>query len=126
MRAGWWRWAVFGAPVSIMGISTAERMNLMKFVCSFAWTDLSVSQSERDLVMRMCGTFGLNEGETDQVKQWLELPPPIEEVDPTAVPHAHREVFLQMLEMVVKADGKVVPAELESLQLFRDLVAGGA
>ena len=109
-----------------MGISTVERMNLMKFVCSFAWTDLSVSQSERDLVMRMCGTFGLNAGETDQVKQWLELPPPIEEVDPTAVPRAHREVFLQMLEMVVKADGKVVPAELESLQLFRDLVAGGA
>ena len=69
-----------------MELSTAERMNLMKFVCSFVWTDLNVSQSERDLVMRMCGSLHLTEDETAHVKKWLELPPPIEEVDPTSVP----------------------------------------
>jgi len=107
-----------------MGLSPSERLNLMKFVCSFVWTDLNVSQSERDLVMRMCGRLQLTEDETAQVQQWLALPPPIEEVDPTAVPSEHRQLFLTTLEMVVQADGKVVPAESESLQLFRDLMSG--
>ena len=108
-----------------MELSPSERMNLMKFVCSFVWTDLNVSQSERDLVMRMCGSLKLNEDETSQVKKWLELPPPIDEVDPTAVPSEHRQMFLTTLDMVVKADGKIVPAESESLQLFKDLMSGG-
>ena len=55
----------------------------------------------------------------------LELPPPADEVDPTTVPAAHRQLFLTTLETVVHADGKVVPAESESLQLFRDLMSGG-
>ncbi|MCK5940477.1 MAG: TerB family tellurite resistance protein [Planctomycetes bacterium] len=97
----------------------------MKFVCSFAWTDLTVSQAERDMVMRMCGSLKLTESETDQVTKWLELPPPVEEVNPTKVPKEHRQMFLTTLEMIVKADGKVVPAESESLQLFRDLLSGG-
>lgn len=105
-----------------MELSPSERMNLMKFVCSFAWTDLSVSQGERDMVMRMCGSLKLTEDETTQVKRWLELPPPIDEVDPTSVPPAHRQLFLTMMEMIVKADGRVVPAESESLQLFRQLL----
>ena len=108
-----------------MQLSPSERLNLMKFVCSFVWTDLNVSQSERDLVMRMCGSLKLTEEETAQVKKWLDLPPPIDEVDPTAVPREHRQMFLTTLEMVVKADGKVVPAESESLQLFKDLMSGG-
>ena len=109
-----------------MDISPQERMNLMKFVCSFAWTDLDVSQSERDLVMRMCGSFGLNDEENAQIEKWLELPPPAEEVDPTMISPEHRQVILNALEQVVKADGKVVPAESESLQLFRDLLSGDA
>lgn len=109
-----------------MELSPKERMNLMKFVCSFAWTDLAVSQSERDLVMRMCGSFGLNDEETAQIERWLELPPPAEEVDPTMISPEHRQMILSALEQVVEADGKVVPAESESLQLFRDLMTGDA
>ena len=97
----------------------------MKFVCSFAWTDLEVSQSERDLVMRMCGSLRLTDGETAQVEQWLELPPRAEELDPTTVPPDHRQMILTAIEQMVAADGKVVPAESESLQLFRDLVSDG-
>jgi len=108
-----------------MELSPAERLNLMKFVCSFVWTDLNVSQSERDLVMRMCGSLHLTEEEAGHVQKWLELPPPADEVDPTMVPAAHRQLFLTTLETVVHADGKVVPAESESLQLFRDLMSGG-
>lgn len=105
-----------------MELTPFERVNLMKFVCSFAWTDLNVSQAERDLVMRISGSLRLTDAETRQVEGWLEVPPPIDEVDPTSVPPAHRQLFLTTLDMVVKADGKVVGAEHESLALFRDLI----
>lgn len=105
-----------------MELSPAERLNLMRFVCSFVWTDLNVSQEERDLVMRMSGHLKLTEAETAQVQGWLQVPPPIDEVDPASVPPAHRQLFLTMMEMAAKADGKIVPAESESLKLFRDLM----
>ncbi|MFK7739920.1 MAG: TerB family tellurite resistance protein [Planctomycetota bacterium] len=107
-----------------MKLSPAERMNLMKFVCSFVWTDLNVSQAERDVVMRICGQLQLNEAEMKHVSGWLEVPPTAEELDPNDVPPEHRQIFLTTAEMVVKADGKVVPAESESLKLFRDLLSG--
>ncbi len=107
-----------------MDLSPADRMNLMKFVCSFAWTDLNVSQSERDLVMRISGRLQLTEDESKRVKEWLDVPPTAEEVDPNSVPPEHRQLFLTLAEMIAQADGKVVPAESESLKLFRDLLSG--
>lgn len=105
-----------------MDLSPSERMNLMKFVCSFVWTDLHVSQAERDLVMRITGSLNLTDEESKQVQQWLEVPPPADEVDPTKVPKEHRQLILSTAELIVNADGKVVPAEQESLALLRDLL----
>lgn len=105
-----------------MKLSDAERMHLMRFVCSFAWTDLKVSQAERDLVMRIAGRMGLGDAEVRQVAQWLQVPPRDDEVDPATVPPAHRRMFLQAAEAMATADGRVVPAERDSLALFRDLL----
>lgn len=105
-----------------MKLSVAERLNLMKFVCSFVWTDLKVAQAERDLVMRIGGHLKLTDAETVQVAAWLKVPPPIDEIDPSSVPKEHRELFLQAAEMTIKADGRVVPAEREAIALFRDLL----
>ena len=107
-----------------MELSLAERMNLMKFVCSFAWTDLSVSQAERDIVMRIAGQLKLNDSEIKRVQGWLEVPPTADEVDPNAVLPEHRQLFLTVAEMVVNADGKVAAAENESLKIFRELLSG--
>lgn len=96
----------------------------MKFVCSFAWTDLSVSQAERDIVMRIAGRLKLTDSEIERVQGWLEVPPTADEVDPNTVLPEHRQLFLTTAEMVVNADGKVVGAENESLKLFRDLLSG--
>jgi len=104
-----------------MDLTTAQRMNLMKFVCSFAWTDLKVTQIERDLVMRIVGRLALTEKEARQVARWLDVPPLEDEVDPTEVPVAHRQLFHTIAEMVVKSDGEV-PVEREALRVFRDLL----
>lgn len=97
-------------------------MALMKFVCSFAWTDLEVAQAERDLIQRLTGRLGLTADETQQVQQWLRKPPPAEEVDPTQIPRAHKEMFLRAAELAIRADGRVVGAERDSYALFRDLL----
>ena len=107
-----------------MKLGPVERMNLLRFVTSFVWTDLKVSQTERDLVMRIVGHLNLTDAETKQVAAWLQVPPNVEELDPTAVPPEHRQLFLRVMEMAVKADGRVVPAERDSLALFRDLMNG--
>jgi tellurite resistance protein len=105
-----------------MKIDAAARRNLMKFVCSFAWTDLKVQQAERDLVMRIAGHLGLSDAEVAEVKGWLATPPSPDEIDPTTIPHEHKEMFLSVVEMVATADGRIVPAERDSLVLFRDLL----
>jgi tellurite resistance protein len=104
-----------------MTMNAAERMNLMRFVCSFAWTDLRVSQAERDLVMRIAGRLGLTDDEAKQVAAWLQVPPAADAVDPTTVPAAHRQLFLHAAQLVTHADG-VVPAERDALALFRELL----
>ncbi|HZN40528.1 MAG TPA: TerB family tellurite resistance protein [Planctomycetota bacterium] len=105
-----------------MNLLPAERMNLLKFVCSFVWTDLRVNQAERDLVMRIAGYLHLTDDEVRQVKQWLAVPPAADEVDPTSVPRKHRELFFEAAKLAVEVDGRVVPAERDSLRLFRDLL----
>ena len=105
-----------------MKLDSKARMHLLKFVCSFAWTDLQVHQFERDLVMRIVGRLNLSDAETHQVAEWLEVPPRADEVDPTTVPFEHREMFLQAAELTIKADGRVVPAERDHLALFRHLL----
>lgn len=105
-----------------MKIDAAARRNLMKFVCSFVWTDLKVHQAERDLVMRIAGHLGLSDAEVEEVKEWLATPPRAEELDPTTIPREHKEMFLSVVELVAAADGRIVPAERDALALFRDLL----
>lgn len=107
-----------------MQLDHAAAMNLLKFICSFCWTDLKVQQQERDLVMQVVGKLGLGETDTNQVKAWLLVPPPVDEIDPTAIPQQHRELFLAAADAAVKADGKVVPAERDAVALFRGLLQG--
>jgi len=106
----------------LAALAHQDRLRLMKFVCSFAWADLEVRPEERHFVERMVERLGLDEAEARAVREWLRVPPGPEAVDPTAVPQAHRRVFLEAIEGVIRADGEVAPEERESLQLFRSLL----
>ena len=75
-------------------LDTAARLRLMKFVCSFAWADLKVNVAERAFVAQLILRLSLNDDERKQVREWLEVPPPPESVDPGLIPDAHRKVFL--------------------------------
>jgi hypothetical protein len=107
-----------------MKLAPADRLKLLRFVCSFVWTDLRVTQAERDFVMRVVGRLDLPAVEIRQVESWLASPPEVDALDPEMVPKEHRHLFLQAAQAAVEADGRVVPAEADALALFRELLVG--
>ncbi len=98
-----------------------ERLKLLEFVCSFVWVDLEVRPEERAFVMRMVERLGLQEDHA-QIERWLSRPPPPEEVDPTRIPLAHRELFLEAAKDTFKADEHFDEAEQEYLELLEQLL----
>jgi len=97
-------------------------MRLMRFVCSFAWADLEVQAEERSFVKKLVRKLKLTADEKKQVDAWLAVPPSPEEVDPTDVPKAHRQLFLNTIREIVTIDGLVDPEEDESFALLEQLL----
>jgi uncharacterized tellurite resistance protein B-like protein len=100
----------------------ADRLRLIQFVCSFAWADLEVRPEERSFVGDLVRRLELSADEELQVQQWLEVPPEPESIDPTAVPRAHRQAFLEAIEGLIAADGEVSEEERESFAVFTQLL----
>jgi uncharacterized tellurite resistance protein B-like protein len=105
------------------GLDARQRLQLIKFVCSFAWADLEVRPEERSFVARLVERLELDASERLQVSGWLERPPLPDSVDPMTIPPAHRQSFLEAIEGVVAADGEVSIEERESLAVLQDLLA---
>jgi uncharacterized tellurite resistance protein B-like protein len=103
-------------------LSREDRLRLMRFVCSFAWADLEVRDSERVLVKKMVKELGLDKADIAQVDGWLELPPKPEEVDPASIPRDHKRLFVEAARAMISADGEIDPEERESLALLEQLI----
>ncbi len=101
----------------------ADRLRLLKFLCSFAWADLEVRNEERVFVKRVVQALQLNDEDQAKVQGWLSIPPSPELVDPMLVPRAHRKVFLDSIEGVIVSDGVIAPEEQESFDLLKSLLA---
>ncbi|MEM7410537.1 MAG: TerB family tellurite resistance protein [Myxococcota bacterium] len=106
------------------GLDRRQRMHLIKFVCSFAWADLEVQAEERAFVARLVERLDLDNEDRAQVRQWLEVPPAVDSVDPMTIPQAHRKIFLEAIEGVIAADGEVSAEERETLSILQDLFNG--
>ena len=100
-----------------------QRLQLIKFVCSFAWADLEVRPEERSFVARLAARLELDAREQNQVRRWLERPPAPDSVDPMSIPPTHRKSCLEAIEGIVAADGEISAEERESLAVLRDLLA---
>ena len=99
------------------------RLQLMKFVCSFAWADLEIADQERRFVHKLMKKLHLDADEAKQVEKWLELPPRAEEVDPALVPLAHRAIFLSTAREVIASDGTISEEERENFALLEQLLS---
>ncbi|MGE3164796.1 MAG: TerB family tellurite resistance protein [Planctomycetota bacterium] len=110
------------AKSSLRNLKPAAREQLLKFVCSFAWTDLDVAREEREYVFRLLGRLDLDDSEVGLVEEWLDSPPEPEEVDPADVPLEHRELFLDEIRGLIAADLQITEEERDSLDLLEQLL----
>lgn len=103
-------------------LNRKQRLQLMKFVCAFAWADLHVHPEEVAYVERLLSRLGFEPEEEQQVREWLMSPPPEESVDPMNIPQEHKRVFLAAIDGVIGADGVIAPEERESVKLLKELL----
>ena len=103
-------------------LNREDRLQLMRFVCSFAWADLEIADAERDFIVKMVVRLGLDEEEQEQVAQWLEVPPRAADLDPADVPKEHRQLFLDAAKAMILSDGNVEDVEAENLIILDQLL----
>jgi uncharacterized membrane protein YebE (DUF533 family) len=103
-------------------LNTEDRLQLMRFVCSFAWADLEITDREREFIVKMVIRLGLNDAEQEQVAQWLEVPPRADDLDPGDIPKEHRQLFLDAAKAMILSDGIVEDVEAENLVIFDQLL----
>jgi uncharacterized tellurite resistance protein B-like protein len=103
-------------------LDRGERLQLLRFVTSFAWADLTISAGERAFVHGLVTRLHLAPEEAIEVEGWLKVPPPPDAVDPTLVPREHRQLFLATVKEMVKADGEISSEESENLALLEQLM----
>jgi uncharacterized tellurite resistance protein B-like protein len=102
-------------------LSPQERLQLLRFVTSLAWSDLAITAGERAYVYRLVSRLHLTVEEAREVEGWLKVPPPEDDVDPTAIPSEHRRLFIDTLREMVESDGEVSSDEKETLALLEQL-----
>ena len=103
-------------------LNKEERLHLMRFVCSFAWADLEITDQERDFIVKMVVRLGLDEDEQNQVASWLEVPPRADDLDPADIPREHRQLFLDAAKAMILSDGTVEDVEAENLVILDQLL----
>ena len=81
-----------------------------------------MADSEKTFVTNMIGLMDLSPDEQAAVTHYLKVPPLPEEIDPTDIPLAHRQLFLNTALQMVGADGHIDERELENLSLFEQLL----
>lgn len=109
--------------MTLTELTKEDRLRLVKFVCSFAWADLSIADSERSFVHKLVRKLKLDAEEKRQVEEWLEIPPLAEELDPAEIPREHRQLFLSVAREMIEADGEVSEEEVENFALFEQLLS---
>ena len=103
-------------------LSREERLQLMRFVCSFAWADLQITPDEREFIVKLVDRLELDEDERGEVARWLEVPPRPDELDPADIPREHRQLFLDAARAMILSDGEVDDVEAENLVILDQLL----
>lgn len=106
--------------MALEDLSMRDRRTLVHAACVAAWSDLEIQREERTIILDLCLKLALPQADLIRAQAWLDSPPPI--LDPNRIPREHADVFISALEDVVQSDGRLDPAESETLTLIRELL----
>lgn len=105
----------------VMDLDMRTRKRLAQAACVAAWSDTDIAQQEREIVMDLCRILDLSERDTKEVQGWLQHGPP--DLDPFDIRTEHRTIFLDVVNSVFAADGRIDPMESETLRLLKELLS---
>jgi uncharacterized tellurite resistance protein B-like protein len=94
-------------------------MLLMRFVCAFAWTDLSIHQGERKFVERLIERMQLSSEDRTEALAYLHVAPAPESTNAKLVPKEHRRVLIESVRALIYADGEVDAEERERFEKLK-------
>jgi uncharacterized membrane protein YebE (DUF533 family) len=104
-------------------LTRKERLQLLKFVSAAIWADLEVGEPEKSFVLSLALKLRLPDDEVDHLRDWLERPPPPEDVDPAQIAHEHRAIFLGAIREAMTTDHVIDGPERETLRLLEELLS---
>lgn len=103
-------------------LTDEEKLRLVRFMSSFAWADLDVTERERNLIRLLVERLGLPAQAAEEAVGWLEHPPSEEDLDPNDIPIEHRRLFVEIATELVGVDGLVDEMAIEALAIFESLL----
>lgn len=103
-------------------LSSEEKLQIMRFICAFAWADLKVVTAEKHFIEQFASVLELTESEKISVNSWVKHPPRPEEIDPFGIPHHLRETIISAAKAISMVDGDFDPKESELLNLLSNLI----
>lgn len=103
-------------------LTSSERRQLLRFICSFAWADLEVQLEERDFIRGVVHDLQLPPEELAEVELMLAIPPHPDSIDPQDIPMEHKRLFLEKAMGMIRADGVVNQRENTNFRLFKELL----
>ena len=106
--------------MALEDLSITHRRTLVHAACVAAWSDLEVQPEERGIILDLCLQLALPQADWIRAQSWLDAPPPM--LDPNLIPREHASLFVDALVRVIESDGRVDPAESETLGLIRELL----
>lgn len=108
------------AHEEIASLNRHTREQLLQLACVAAWSDTIVVPAEREVVLDLVHQLALGKEGEAQAKRWLDGAPPW--FDPQTVEPGHRQLFLDALQRVIRADGRLAEEECETLRLMKELL----
>ena len=98
--------------------TSEEKIQIMQFICAFAWADFKVVAEERAMINRLSANLKLNEHELSEVKAMLTHPPHPDDIDPLSIPEHLKEYILSAVQAISIVDGDFDEKEAELLDIF--------
>lgn len=105
-------------------LSRDDRMLLLRFVCAFAWTDLTIHDGERKFVERLIERMQLSSDDRSEALAYLHVAPSPEATNPKLVPPEHRRIFIESVRALIYADGEVDAEERERFERLKAALSG--
>lgn len=105
-------------------LTETERVELMRFLCSFAWADGEVQPEEKTVLERVLGGLGLGAEARAEVEPWLATAPDVEGRELKAIDEQKRAAFIDRAYEVAAADGEIAAEELKHLKMFMRFTYG--